>query len=80
MMYGVMQAHPEYATLRATLQHLVRQQGLRSLWAGIAPRAFRIACAVIILQTVRSRLIGIVEGLRQDDAADNLLLPPLPRA
>lgn len=75
-----MQAHPEYATLRSTLQHLIQQQGLASLWAGIAPRAFRIAGAVLILQTVRSNLISLVEGLRRgDDAPDDLLLLPLPR-
>ena len=75
----ITQAHPEYATLRSTLQHLIQQQGLRSLWAGIAPRAFRIACAVMILQTVRSKLITLVGGLKQDDAPDGMLLVPTPR-
>ncbi|CAL5225283.1 g8081 [Coccomyxa viridis] len=56
--------HPEYATLRSTLQHLVKTQGLSGLWAGIVPRAGRISCAVIILQGVRSKLISLVEQLK----------------
>ena len=60
----LMQEHPEYATLRSTLQHLVKTQGLSGLWAGIVPRAGRISCAVIILQGVRSKLISLVEQLK----------------
>ncbi len=58
------QANPEYATLRSTLSHLVKTNGLTSLWAGISPRAFRIATAVVILQMLRTKLISIVEGLK----------------
>lgn len=59
-----MQEHPEYATLRSTLQHLIRTQGVSGLWAGIVPRAGRISCAVIILQGVRSKLIALAEQLK----------------
>lgn len=58
-----MQVHPEYATLRSSLRHLVQTKGLTSLWAGISPRAFRIATAVVILQMIRTKLISIVEGI-----------------
>lgn len=57
-----LQVHPEYATLPSTLRHLVQTNGLSSLWAGITPRAFRIATAVVILQALRSKLISVVEG------------------
>lgn len=60
----LVQEHPEYATLRSTLHHLVRTQGASGLWAGIVPRAGRISCAVIILQGLRSKLIGLVEELK----------------
>ena len=60
----LMQEHPEYATLRSTLQHLVRTQGVSGLWAGIVPRAGRISCAVIILQSVRSKLISLAEEMK----------------
>ena len=59
-----MQEHPEYATLRSTLQHLMRTKGVLGLWAGIVPRAGRISCAVIILQVVRSKLIALAEQLK----------------
>lgn len=60
----LMQAHPEYASLGSTLQHLLRTQGISGLWAGIVPRAGRISCAVIILQGVRSKLISLAEELK----------------
>ncbi|CAK0735994.1 hypothetical protein CVIRNUC_000674 [Coccomyxa viridis] len=56
--------HPEYATLRSTLQHLAKTQGAAGLWAGIVPRAGRISSAVIILQGVRSKLIALAEDLK----------------
>ena len=59
-----MQEHPEYATLRSTLQHVIRTQGVLGLWAGIVPRAGRISSAVIILQGVRSKLIALAEQLK----------------
>jgi hypothetical protein len=62
------QVHPEYTTLPSTLRYLVEKDGIARLWAGITPRAFRIASAVVILQTVRGHLIGFVEGRR--DLAD----------
>ena len=60
----LMQEHPEYATLGSTLRHLVRTQGVLGLWAGIVPRAGRISCAVIILQSVRSKLISLAEEMK----------------
>ena len=69
----------EYATLQSTLRHIVRTEGLGSLFAGIAPRAFRIAGAVIILQSVRNSLISLVEGMKADHAAlEDVPLVPLP--
>lgn len=57
--------HPEYATMRSSLRHLVQTNGLTSLWAGITPRAFRISTAVVILQMIRTKLISIVEGINK---------------
>lgn len=72
-------AQAEYATLQSTMSHIVKAEGLSSLFAGIAPRAVRIAGAVIILQSVRTRLISLVEGMRADDAAlEEVPLVPLP--
>ncbi|KAK9916384.1 hypothetical protein WJX75_002075 [Coccomyxa subellipsoidea] len=72
--------HPEYATLPSTLRHLVQTNGLSSLWAGITPRAFRIATAVVILQALRSKLISVVEGNKGPVLTpDEAILLTLPR-
>ncbi|EIE26829.1 mitochondrial carrier [Coccomyxa subellipsoidea C-169] len=72
--------HPEYATLRSTLRHLVQTNGVTSLWAGISPRAFRIATAVVILQAMRSKLISVVEGIKDPELTpEEELLLTLPR-
>lgn len=39
-----------HRTALTTLRHVHQTAGLPSLWAGFAPRAFRIMCASIILQ------------------------------
>ena len=43
----------EHRSAWSTLQHVHRTVGLPSLWAGFAPRAFRIMCASVILQVSR---------------------------
>lgn len=75
------QEHPEYATLRSTLRHLVEKDGIGKLWAGISPRAFRIASAVVILQGVRSKLISLIAGPEAAavvDASNGEALLPVP--
>ena len=41
---------PEYRSITSTAQHLIRSQGVASLWTGIAPRLVRLCGATIILQ------------------------------
>ena len=55
-------ANPEYATWQSTLRHMTHERGMGVLFAGLAPRAFRICGATMILQTVRTKLVGLIES------------------
>ncbi len=58
----------------------MQTNGVTSLWAGISPRAFRIATAVVILQAMRSKLISVVEGIKDPELTpEEELLLTLPR-
>ncbi|KAK9824556.1 hypothetical protein WJX72_011293 [[Myrmecia] bisecta] len=56
--------HPQYRTAVSTLRFIASTQGIGSLWAGIAPRAFRIVGATFILNGVRTQLTDLLEGSR----------------
>jgi hypothetical protein len=55
---------PEYARLGSSVAHIVRNEGLSSMFAGLLPRAFRIICAVFILTGTRNTAISFLEERR----------------
>lgn len=72
-----MQATPDAgvaAGMGATLKAVVRQGGLRALWAGIVPAYLRVAPAVATSLLVRDAILGRLRtqqptGLTDDDVA-----------
>ena len=64
------QAHPEYTNWRTTVRHIAQTQGWTGLWAGLLPRGIRVVGACMILQTVRTRLIALAEGVPEDVEAE----------
>ena len=57
-------ANPEYSTWLRALRQLTSQNGAGALLSGLAPRAFRICGATLILGTIRTQLVGLVERSR----------------
>ena len=50
----------------STTRHIVQHEGVTTLFAGLAPRTFRIVCAVFILNGTRSTLVDWVQRGRTD--------------
>lgn len=59
---------PQYASFFSTMRTVVAQEGVGALFAGLAPRAFRVCGAVFILTGVRSALVDLVEEHHQTSA------------
>lgn len=56
---------PEYRNSITTMQHVMKQGGgLKALWSGIAPRAFRVVGATFILNGTRTYIVDKVEASR----------------
>lgn len=53
--------NPEYKTVLSTTKHIINNDGVGTLFAGLLPRAFRIVCAVFILTGTRNTIIDWVE-------------------
>ena len=46
----------------STMHYIVQTEGLRTLFAGLLPRTFRIVCAVFILNGTRSAVVEVCTG------------------
>lgn len=57
-------AHPQYRSLISTTQHILRTEGAGTLFAGLWPRAFRICCAVFILNGTRTTIVDALDKHR----------------
>lgn len=57
-------AHPQYRSLLSTTQHIIQTEGVGTLFAGLWPRAFRIVCAVFILNGTRNTIVEAVQTQR----------------
>ncbi|PSC69614.1 Mitochondrial Carrier (MC) Family [Micractinium conductrix] len=57
--------HPQYRSLMSTVSHIVKTEGAGTFFAGLWPRAFRIVCAVFILNGFRSTVVDAVDNHRQ---------------
>ena len=63
--FVVPKENPGYATSISTMKHVIKQGGgILSLWAGIAPRAFRIVGATFILNGTKTFIVDKVEASR----------------
>lgn len=58
-------ANPEYRSVVSTTKHIIRTEGVTTLFAGLLPRAFRIVCAVFILSGTRNTAIDVLENHRR---------------
>lgn len=63
------ETHPQYRSIASTGRHIVATEGVGTLWAGLAPRAFRIVCAVFILTATRNACVDFLEERRREPAA-----------
>ena len=62
-------ANPEYNSSWSTYRHITRQHGMGILFSGLGPRAVRIVGATMILQTVRTTLVGFLESAHSESIA-----------
>lgn len=58
-------ANPEYRSVVSTTKHIIKTEGVGTLFAGLLPRAFRIVCAVFILSGTRNTAIDVLEDHRR---------------
>lgn len=62
------EAYPQYRTMLGSARHIVETEGASTLFAGLLPRAFRLICAVIILNGTRNALVELVDLHRAEAA------------
>lgn len=61
--------YPQYRSLLSTARYILQTEGVGGFFAGLLPRAFRICGAVIILNSSRSTIVGLIDSRRGQAAA-----------
>lgn len=57
-------ANPEYRSFLSTTRHILATEGPGTFLAGLGPRAFRVCCAVFILNGVRNTVVDALQAQR----------------
>lgn len=60
--------HPEYRSFLSTTRHIINAEGAGTFFAGLWPRAFRIVCAVFILNGTRNTIVDALQSRRTQAA------------
>jgi hypothetical protein len=57
-------ANPEYRSFMSTTRHILATEGPGTFLAGLGPRAFRVCCAVFILNGTRNTIVDALQAHR----------------